>query len=96
MDTLNVIFTFVTGVVTYIIGHKRAKKEVENQALINLEKSIEIYNIIINDMKNQVETLLKKVNELEDKIDELMVENESLKQMLKKEKQNASSKPQTK
>ena len=92
MDTLNIVFTFITGVITYIVGHKRAKKEVENQALLNLEKSIDIYNVIIKDMRDQVETLLKKVNELEGKIDELMVENENLKMMLKQQKKNANTK----
>lgn len=90
MEKIEWFITFITssltGIITYAVGHQRAKKEVENLSLHNLEKSIEIYNIIIGDMKEQIGDLLKKVDELELKIDDLMKENHSLKIMLEKQK----------
>jgi peptidoglycan hydrolase CwlO-like protein len=47
-----------------------------------MEKSIEIYNTIIEDLKGEIESLLKKVDELEKKIDNLKKENDELKDML--------------
>lgn len=87
----------ITGIITYFFGVRKARKEVEGMALTNVEKSLTIYNKIIEDLSAQVDELLKKVQILEDKIDELKSENESLKDMLKdrnnstKSKSNANS-----
>jgi peptidoglycan hydrolase CwlO-like protein len=81
----NIITFFIssiTGIFTYFMGHRKAKKEVENMALTNLEKSIEIYNVIISDLKQQITELLGKVNDLELKIDGLKNENAELKKMV--------------
>lgn len=76
------ISSTITGVSSYLIGSKRAKKENDNLTLQNIEKSITIYQTIVNDLKGEIIELNKKVKGLEDKIDELMEENISLKQML--------------
>lgn len=52
--------------------------------LNNIEKSLGIYQRIINDLKDEVNTLLKKVDELEQKIDDLKEENCELKKMVEK------------
>ena len=80
----------ITGISTFFIGRNRAKKELENMSLSNMEKSIEIYNTIIEDLKSQIEELLSKVDILEIKIEELKVENHELKKMLKEHDINAT------
>ena len=80
--TLTFVISTITGIVTYILGIRKAKKETESLALDNLARSIEIYNTIIGDLKSQITELLTKVETLEDKIDELKRENEELKSML--------------
>ena len=91
-DTLfTLAASVITGVSTFFIGRQRAKKEIEGMTLVNVEKSLTIYQTIITDLKAQVEELLIKVNTLEDKVDELKKENAELKQMLRL-KQNANSK----
>lgn len=82
-NLITFLITSITGVFTYFIGHTRAKREVENMALNNLEKSLEIYNTIIQDLKEQITGLLTKVDELEKKIDDLKTENAELKRMLR-------------
>lgn len=74
----------ITGISTFFIGRQRAKKEIEGMTLVNVEKSLTIYQTIIEDLKGQVEELLNKVNTLEDKVDELKAENSELKEMLEK------------
>ena len=81
---ITLIISTITGVITYVVGHRKAKKEVESLSLTNIEKSLDIYNIIINDLKSQVAELLNKVDDLENKIDELKAENAQLKEMLRK------------
>jgi peptidoglycan hydrolase CwlO-like protein len=76
------ISSTITGVSSYLIGSKRAKKENDNLTLQNIEKSITIYQTIVDDLRGEIVKLNKKVIELEKKIDELMDENMSLKQML--------------
>ena len=88
-DTIFTLFaSAITGISTFFIGRQRAKKEIESISLINVEKSLTIYQTIIEDLKNQVEELLIKVNSLEDKVDELKKENHELKVMLRKLKKN--------
>lgn len=82
---LTFIISTITGIVTWILGQRKARKEVEGMALNNIERSLDIYNKIIDDLKGQVTTLLDKVDELEKKIDELKKENTILKEMLEKQ-----------
>ena len=79
---LALITSSITGVVTFFIGVAKTKKELEGMALNNVEKSLDIYSVIIDDLKNQIKDLLVKVDELEDKIEELRKENHQLKIML--------------
>lgn len=72
----------VTGIFTYLVGRNRKQKEVDSLTLINLEKAVEVYNLIIGDLREEVEKLNKKIDELEDKVDTLLLENHQLKQML--------------
>lgn len=87
VDMNDTLFTLaasvITGVSTFFIGRQRARKEIETMTLVNVEKSLTIYQTIIQDLKEQVEELLIKVNSLEDKVDELKKENHELKQMLR-------------
>ncbi len=84
MDFLTVVASSITGIITFFIGQRRAKKEIEGLALNNIERSLDIYNKIIEDLKDQVTSLLDKVDELEKKIDELKDENYSLRDMLER------------
>jgi len=78
------VASVITGISTFFIGRQRAKKEIEGMTLVNVEKSLSIYQVIISDLSNQVEELLGKVDLLETKVDELRVENQELKDMLEK------------
>lgn len=81
---ITLLISSITGVITYFIGLRKAKKELESLALDNISKTLNIYQVIIKDLKGEVETLLIKVGELEEKIDELKSENEELKKMVEK------------
>ena len=84
---MDILLTFLTstltGLITYFFGRKKAKADIENSILNNLEKSIGIYQVIIDDMRGQIKELNGKICELEAKVDELLVENQNLKYMLK-------------
>lgn len=79
---MTIISSSITGVITYFVGLKRAKKENDNLTLTNIEKSITIYQTIVDDLKKEIMTLNSKVKDLEEKIDDLMSENHNLKKML--------------
>ena len=80
--TWTILISAVSGIVSFFVGQNRTRKEVEGLSLQNVEKSLDIYNRIIEDLKNQIDELLLKVDCLEDKIDELKAENQQLKEML--------------
>lgn len=90
-NIISLLITTITGVITYFLGHNRAKKETESVILINLEKSISIYQMIINDLKLQMVDMNKKINELETKVDELLAENNKLSDLLKQNNANTIS-----
>jgi len=81
---LALITSSITGVVTFFVGVAKTRKELEGMALNNVEKSLDIYSVIIDDLKGQIKELLVKVNELEEKVDSLTKENHELKEMLRK------------
>lgn len=86
-DTLiTVLISSITGIVTFFMGVQKTKKEVEGLSITNIERSIGVYQLLIDDLRGQVEELLTKVNSLEDKVDELKKENHELKTMLKNRK----------
>lgn len=85
IDWSTLLISSVSSLVTYFIGLRKSKKEIESITLINLEKSLEIYKSMIDDLTGRINTLNKQVKELNDKVDELMLENTQLKNMLKKE-----------
>jgi len=93
-NIISLLITTITSIITYFLGHNRAKKETESVILINLEKSISIYQTIINDLKLQMVDMNKKINELETKVDELLSENNNLTNLLKEN--NASTLSKTK
>lgn len=74
-----IIMTVVTTAIGYIVGYKKSQNEVEGGRLENLEKSIKIYQVIIDDMSGKVEELTGHINKLEKRIEELMAENRKLK-----------------
>lgn len=84
MDITNVIIPAITGLLTFFLGQQRGKKEIQGLELQNISKSIEIYQIIIEDLKTEIISLNKKVDELQGKVDEMMKENHELKKTLSK------------
>jgi peptidoglycan hydrolase CwlO-like protein len=82
MNLIDVIIPAVTGLLTFLLGQQRGKKEVESLHLSNIEKALSIYQHIVSDLKEEILHLNKKVDVLQDKVDALMEENHTLKKML--------------
>lgn len=92
MDFTNVIIPTITGVLTFLLGQQRGKKEVESISLSNLEKSVAIYQTIVSDLKDEIISLNEKIDILQTKVDEMMEENHQLKKMLTKKNVSSSTK----
>ena len=65
----SIILTVVTTTVGYIFGYKKNKNEIETGKLDNLEKSIHIYQVMIDDLSKKVEDLTFQITKLEGMID---------------------------
>ena len=76
----SIILTVVTTTVGYIFGYKKNKNEIETGKLDNLEKSIHIYQVMIDDLSKKVEDLTFQITKLEGMIDGLKKENKKLKE----------------
>ena len=83
-NLLTLIITTATGLLTFLLGQQRGKKEIESVHLQNLEKSIEIYKTIIDDLRDEIKILNDRVEVLQSMVNELMMENHKLQSMIKK------------
>ena len=83
---ITVLSTAIAGVTSWFIGVRKTSKELESMSLNNIEKSIEIYAVIIDNLKDEVKEMMIKIDILEDKIDALTKENFELHKLLLKER----------
>lgn len=84
MDLIQqILMAIATAGVSYFLGYKQNKANVESVQLDNLEKSIKIYQTIIQDLSSKVENLSNQVVKLEIQIDALMKENKQLKNRIR-------------
>jgi len=78
-DLILILSNALTGIAGWVVGRRKQQVEVENSVLRNLEISVNLYNTIIDDLKEEIHNLNIKIQELERKIDELHAENKRLK-----------------
>lgn len=74
-----IIIAVVTATIGYVIGFKKNQNDIEGGRLDNLEKSIRVYQIMIDDLSKKVEELTGHIVKLEATIDALKKENNTLK-----------------
>ena len=84
MDTvleklLYVASTVAVSLVTYFMGKRKQEAETDSTTLENLDKSLLIYQKMINDMSIKIDELTKKIDDLETTVEKLMKENKQLK-----------------
>jgi predicted RNase H-like nuclease (RuvC/YqgF family) len=76
---LQIFLAAGTSIIGYILGYRKQNVDLQSSRLDSLEKSINVYNLIIDDMAKKIETLTTEVAGLERRIEELMDENKKLK-----------------
>lgn len=71
MDYTQIILAIITGVISFLLGRKRGAADTESILLQNLESSINIYQILIQNLKEEITELTQKVNILQQKLDDM-------------------------
>ena len=79
MIIVQIIMNVVTTLIGYFVGYRKSKNEIEGGRLENLEKSLTIYQVMIDDLSKKVEDLSIHIVRLEATIDALRKENNKLK-----------------
>ena len=74
----NVVVSFLS----FLTGKRMSQAQSDNQVLRNLELSIQLYKEVIDDLKSEIGALKRRIQELEEKINELHLENKRLKSNL--------------
>jgi len=74
-----IVSNALTGIAAWFAGRRRSSAETDNQVLRNLELSIGLYKNIIDDLKQEIQGLNIKIQDLERKVEELYSENKRLK-----------------
>lgn len=67
------------GFVTWLFGRRKQKAETKSNELENVEKGLEIYRKMLDDLKAEISSLKQEVHTLENKVSDLLQENRSLK-----------------
>jgi uncharacterized coiled-coil protein SlyX len=75
----DILLVVIPSVLAYIFGWRMNNTDLCGKRLDELEKSIGVYNLIIDDMSKKVEELTGIINKLEIKIADLIKENKQLK-----------------
>ena len=85
MNELYVILSgLLTGVAGWFVGRRKSAAETDNIVLKNLEQSVGLYKLIIDNLRDEIQGLHLKMDEMETKIDELTAENKKLRELLNK------------
>jgi predicted RNase H-like nuclease (RuvC/YqgF family) len=74
-----IIGAIATTIIGYVAGFRKSKNEIEGGRLENMEKSLKVYQIIIDDLSRKVEELTTHIVRLEQTIESLKQENKQLK-----------------
>jgi prefoldin subunit 5 len=74
-----IVSNALTGIATYLVSKRQKQAELENSVLRNVELAVNIYKNLIDDLKQEIHSLNLKIQDLEKKVDDLMVENKKLK-----------------
>ena len=74
-----IIWAIATTIIGYVAGFRKSKNEIEGGRLENMEKSLKVYQIIIDDLSRKVEELSTHIVRLEQTIESLKKENKQLK-----------------
>jgi chromosome segregation ATPase len=75
----DILLVVIPSILAYIFGYRMNNADLCGKRLDELEKSIGVYNTIINDMSSKIEGLTSEIGKLEIKIQELIKENKHLK-----------------
>jgi uncharacterized coiled-coil protein SlyX len=75
----DILLVVIPSILAYIFGWRMNNTDLCGKRLDELEKSIGVYNLIIDDMSKKVEELTGIINKLEIKIADLIKENKQLK-----------------
>ena len=73
------LYNTITGIAAWFVGKRKTNAETDNLVLSNLEKSMNIYQDLIQNLKEEIHQLNTKIQDLELKVDMLMKENRELK-----------------
>ena len=77
-----ILLVVIPSILAYIFGYRMNNADLCGKRLDELEKSIKVYNTIIDDMSDKIDSLKKEINSLEGKIQALVKENKQLKNNL--------------
>jgi hypothetical protein len=78
-EILMIVSNILTALTSFLIGRRQANAQTDNQVLLNLELSVNLYKDIISSLKLEIQELNDKIDILQKKVDELMTENKKLK-----------------
>jgi peptidoglycan hydrolase CwlO-like protein len=71
MDYTEIILPIITGLITFLLGRRLGAAQTESVILQNLEKSISIYQILVENLRDEIIVLNAKVDELQQKLDDM-------------------------
>lgn len=76
---IGVVTTFTSGLTSWIFARKKYNSEVDHNRIENMNDSLEFYTRLSDDNKDRLDSLIERNQSLEQTVNNLTIENQSLK-----------------
>ena len=82
MEIIDWILVTITGLSGFFLGMRKTQKETDSISIQNVASTLNVYQDIIEDLKDQMKDLKHRINDLEETIVSLKAENKQLREMI--------------
>jgi peptidoglycan hydrolase CwlO-like protein len=84
MEIIDWILVTITGISGFFLGMRKTQKETDSISIQNVASTLNVYQDIIADLKDEINSLKTKMDEMEKTITNLKKENKQLRAMIEK------------
>jgi len=84
MEIIDWILVTITGISGFFLGMRKTQKETDSISIQNVASTLNVYQDIIADLKDEINSLKTKMDEMEKTIINLKKENKQLRAMIEK------------
>lgn len=82
IEKFEYIIAAITGLGGFLLGARKQRKETDSITIQNVAASLDVYQQIIDDLEKRLDTMQKKMTDMENTIHKLEIENKQLRKLI--------------